>query len=74
MPFPRFALGLTLLLLSGVLLVLAGLQAAVIVDAFARFGRGAASSLSATGTRTLIYALPGLAMGALAVMLLRRRR
>lgn len=66
----RNAVAVALLLLSAVLLLLAAAQTAVIIDGFLRFG--VVPVWSQMSERALIYAIPGLVIGAVAMKAFRR--
>ncbi len=67
----RNAVVVALLLVSGVLLLLAAAQTAVIINGFLRFG--VVPVWSQMSERALIYAIPGLVVGAVALKAFRRR-
>jgi hypothetical protein len=71
MPISRLIVVVPLLLLSGGLLVLGVIQIAVIFDAIARFG--AAEAWPRMAFKALTFALPGLALGVVALIAIRRR-
>jgi len=62
---------LPLFLVSGALLMLAAAQTALIIEGFWRFGE--VRAFVAMSERALVYAIPGLAVGATALIAFRRR-
>ena len=62
---------LPLFLVSGALLMLAAAQTALIIEGFWRFGE--VRAFVAMSGRALVYAIPGLALGATALIGFRRR-
>ncbi|MGH2406463.1 MAG: hypothetical protein ACRDF7_00100 [Candidatus Limnocylindrales bacterium] len=71
MPSLRRVVAIPLLLAAGVLLLLAILQMAVLIDALWRFG--VTPGWLMLITKALTYALPGLAIGAATLIAVRRR-
>jgi hypothetical protein len=67
----RVLISLPLFLVSGALLMLAAAQTALIIEGFWRFGE--VRAFFAMSERALVYAIPGLALGATALIAFRRR-